>query len=203
MATIGIIHYGMGNITSVKNACEFLRIPHVIAEVPAQLASATHIIIPGVGAFAEGMRQLRDRGFLPSIHDAATEKKKPLLGICLGMQLFATTGEEGGETPGLDLIPGRVRRLPDTGLRIPHVGWNTVTPIRENPLLATPKDAYFVHSYYIEPVDPLTVAAKTEYGISFPSMIRLGHIFGTQFHPEKSHAAGLDILFQFSRISVC
>lgn len=195
---IGIIHYQMGNVTSVRNAFEFLGVPVKIVETPDTLAEVTHIVLPGVGAFYEGMKSLRKLGFADALVAAAVKEQKPLLGLCLGMQLLVSSGDEGGEAEGLGLIPGRVKRLPEEGIRVPHVGWNTANVVRANALMKNDADFYFVHSYYVAPEDSASVIATTEYGITFPSAIARGKIFGMQFHPEKSDKAGLEILKNFS-----
>lgn len=197
---IGIIHYGMGNVTSVKNAFEFLGVPVKIIETPDALREVAHIVLPGVGAFHEGMKNLRKLGFANALVAAAVKEEKPLLGLCLGMQLLASSGNEGGESEGLNLIRGRVKHLPEGHERIPHVGWNTANVVRSNVLMKNDADFYFVHSYYFAVEDPACVIAETDYGIKFPSAIGRGKIFGTQFHPEKSDKAGLEILKNFARL---
>lgn len=197
---IGIIHYGMGNITSVQNALAFLNIPSLIVETPRQLAEVSHLILPGVGAFPEGMKNLQSLGFIEPIKHVVIENQKPFLGICLGMQLLATTGYENETVPGLNLIPGEVLRLPEGGVRIPHIGWNDVQIVKTNPLVQKTDDVYFVHSFYFKPTDSNAIIAETEYGLKFPAAIQSGKIFGVQFHPEKSQAAGLDILQNFYQV---
>lgn len=194
---VGIIHNKIGNITSVRNAFEFLKIPVAIIDSPKNLENFSHLILPGVGAFSAGMKNLHAGGWVKALEEEVLERQKPLLGICLGMQLLAATGDEGGETAGLNFIAGRVRRLPDQGLRLPHVGWNTVQPVRDNPLLDGAKDFYFVHSYYFNPVNPEDVIATCDYGLNWPAIINKKNIYGAQFHPEKSRQAGLDILASF------
>ncbi len=197
---VGIIHYRMGNVTSVRNAFEFLGVPVKIVETPQALNEVTHIVLPGVGAFYEGMKNLRELGFAEALVTAAVKEKKPLLGLCLGMQLLASSGNEGGESEGLDLIPGRVNRLPEGQERVPHVGWNTANVVRPNDLIKAVADFYFVHSYYVAAEDTATVIATTDYGITFPSAVARGKIYGVQFHPEKSDKAGLEILQNFARL---
>ncbi len=194
---VGIIHYNMGNVTSVKNAFEFLNIPVTLITTPAELAKVSHVVLPGVGAFTEGMENLRQLGFIGALQETVVEKQKPFLGICLGMQLLATVGEEGGETAGLNFISGRVKRLPDLGQRIPHVGWNTVEVVRKNKLITEKIDVYFVHSFYFDVADQEAVVGECDYGIKFPAIVNKNNIYGTQFHPEKSHQAGLAILKNF------
>ncbi len=197
---VGIIHYRMGNVTSVKNALEFLGVPVMLVENPKELDQVSHIILPGVGAFHDGMKNLRELGFVDTLSRAVLEEKKPFIGLCLGMQLLASSGDEGGEAEGLNFIPGRVKHLPEKSLRIPHVGWNNARVVRKNSIISAEADFYFVHSYYFDVTDRETVVAETDYGSTFPSVVAKENIFGTQFHPEKSHVAGLDILKNFSRL---
>jgi len=193
---VGIIHNKMGNITSVRNALEFLKIPVAIIDAPKNLENFSHLILPGVGAFSAGMKNLKAGGWVSALGEQVLARKKPFLGICLGLQLLAASGDEGGETAGLNFIAGRVTRLPAL-LRLPHVGWNTVQPVRDNPLLDRVKDFYFVHSYYFNPVNPEDVIATCDYGLNWPAIINKENIYGVQFHPEKSRQAGLDILMSF------
>lgn len=198
---IGIIHYQMGNIASVKNALDFLQLPCKIISRTGELEEVTHIILPGVGAFPEGMKRLRELGFVEAIYKNVVEAKKPFLGICLGMQLLATTGYEGEKTAGLNLIPGEVRRLPGQTARVPHVGWNNLKLTRANDLLKAETDFYFVHSYYFQAATSADIIATVDYEINFPVAIQRANIYGTQFHPEKSQAAGLELLKNFSQLS--
>ena len=194
---IGILHYGMGNITSVKNSLELLGIPTKLVYTPRELAGVSHIILPGVGAFSEGMKNLRALGFVPALEQEVRQRHKPFLGICLGMQLLADVGFEGGETAGLGFIPGAVRRIATTDVRIPHVGWNNITVSHANSLLTEDVDFYFVHSYIFEPRDPSTVLATVEYGDTFVAAVGQGNVYGVQFHPEKSQQSGLSVLKNF------
>ncbi len=190
----------MGNITSVKNALEFLKLPVMVAENSEDLAKASHIILPGVGSFKEGMKNLEELGFVSALKKEVLENKKPLLGICLGMQLLMSEGEEGGIGAGLNFIKGKVSKFKEIGLRIPHVGWNTVEARKENSLLRENFDFYFVHSYYVDPINKDAIKATTHYGIDFPSLVCSDNIYGVQFHPEKSHEAGLKLLENFCKI---
>mgnify|MGYP001619555017 CR=1 FL=1 len=198
---IGIIHYDMGNITSVKNACDFIGVPAVIIRKPEELDRVDRIILPGVGAFRMGMEKLNKLGFEDAIKRKVAESY-PLLGICLGMQLLASVGEEGGESLGLNLIKGRVLRFDLVELRVPHVGWNNVNISRENPLIKEESglDFYFVHSYHMLLDDKEDEIVSCEYGKRFTAAVAHGSIFGTQFHPEKSFRSGLDILRRFSAV---
>lgn len=198
-----VIDYGLGNLRSVENglraigaACRFVR-------TPAQVASAGRLLLPGVGSFNAGMRNLRESGLADAIRNAAG-KGMPLLGICLGMQLLVSRGDEGGEAAGLGLIRGEVRRfaaLPD--LRIPHMGFNEVEVLARSPLfddIADRSDFYFVHSYHVIVADVADSLATATHGERFLAAIRRGNVFGTQFHPEKSQSQGLQLLKNFCKV---
>lgn len=198
---IAIVDYGMGNTGSVKNALLFLGAEAVISRNPDDLHRATHLILPGVGAFGDGMKKLADFGLVRILEEEVLVKKKPILGICLGMQLFADIGEEGGIHKGLGWISGRTRRfqIDEKKFRLPHIGWNDVE-IRAGSALfegVAPTVFYFVHGYVIEPSDSSAVVAACDYGEVFPAAIEKGNIFGAQFHPEKSQKAGLAVLKNF------
>ncbi len=199
--SIVVIDYGMGNLRSVRRALEEVGADCQISDRPADLDTAAGIVIPGVGAFSDGMRNLESSGMAEAIQRTTREDQVPVLGICLGMQLLATTGTEGGECAGLDLIPGRVYRLAATeGERVPHVGWNEVDVQRDDPLiedLADNCDFYFVHSYAVCPDDPDDVIADSPYAGRFASVIGRGLVRGTQFHPERSSKPGFRILENF------
>jgi glutamine amidotransferase len=202
MKTAAIIDYGMGNLDSVRRATEECGAQPIIAATPNILREANYIILPGVGVFKDAMQALNSAGFTPVLRDLVLGTKVPLLGICLGMQLLADTGTECGTTQGLGLIPGIVDRLKtnDPAERIPHVGWNDVNPVRELPLfngIRTGCDFYFVHSYHFIPSSPGTVVARTPYCGEFVSCVGRENIVGTQFHPEKSQQAGLQLLRNF------
>lgn len=205
---VGIVYYDMGNIGSVRRALEELGADVFVAQHPSDLFNANRIVLPGVGAFAEAMRRLRDRGWSDVLDRLVREQGRPLLGICLGMQLLASTGDEGGPSLGLNFIPGKVKRLDSLGctLRIPHVGWNDITVNPNDPLFAhIPQntDFYFVHSFTFVPDDSSFCIAKTYYGISIVAAVRCNHVFGTQFHPEKSSKAGRRLLQNFLEYRVC
>lgn len=195
---IGIIHYEMGNIASVKNACDFLNLPAKIIKDPNDLESVTHMILPGVGSFSDGVKNLQSSGFFEAIKKKVLEGI-PLLGICLGMQLLATYGEEGGKTSGFGFIPGRVIKFSKTELRVPHIGWNNISIVKENKIIDNENslDFYFVHSYYLEPENEDCVVAVCDYGIKFASVVQNDNVFGVQFHPEKSFHSGFQILKNF------
>lgn len=200
-----IVDYGMGNLRSVSRALEEIGASFVISSNPATTPKVAGILVPGVGSFAEGMQNLTKSGMAEYIRAAVQDEHVPVLGICLGMQLLATSGFEGGETAGLDLIPGEVRlmnRLP--GERLPHVGWNEVAMVRPDALLATVpalSDFYFVHSYVYNPVASEDVIAWTPYGGRFPSVIGRGIVRGVQFHPERSSKPGFQVLKNF--VAIC
>lgn len=198
---IGIVDYGMGNTGSVKNALLFLGAEAVISHNPDDLHRATHLILPGVGAFGDGMKKLANFGLVRILEEEVLVKKKPILGICLGMQLFADIGEEGGTHKGLEWISGRTRRfqIDEKNFRLPHIGWNDVEILKSTTLFrgVAPAVFYFVHSYLVEPSDPSSVIATCDYGEVFPAAIEKENIFGVQFHPEKSQKAGLAVLKNF------
>lgn len=205
---VGIINYGMGNLRSVKRALEDLSAEAFVANVPDDLGRAERIILPGVGAFSEGMRRLRDAGWIEPIRNSVAEDGKPLLGICLGMQMLAAYGEEGGINPGLGLVEGSVRRIDLLGcqLRVPHVGWNEVTYSDAGVLFAhipQHSDFYFVHSYALQVDAQEQAYATTSYGVALVACVRHGHVFGTQFHPEKSSKAGRQLLRNFLDYRPC
>ncbi len=194
---IVIVDYGMGNLRSVHKALEAVGAEARIASSPNEL-DAAGMILPGVGAFRDAMDNLRSQGLVRPIleHIAAG---KPFLGVCLGLHLLFSEGEEFGRHRGLDVIPGRVVRFA-AGKKIPHMGWNTIKKVTDDGLLAEiPDDTYFyfVHSYYARPDEAGWVGATTEYGEVFPSVISRGALFATQFHPEKSQAIGLKLYRNF------
>ncbi len=196
--SIVIIDYGMGNLRSVEKAFARLGFTVEITSDPDAINRAEKIVVPGVGAFGDAMRELRERGLIEPLLRAITDQR-PFLGICLGLQVLFEGSEEAPNVPGLGVIPGLVKRL-QTDLKVPHMGWNTLHVIRRPPILDGISDSayvYFVHSYYVEPMDGSVTATTTDYGISFTSMIWRGNLFATQFHPEKSQAVGLEILKKF------
>jgi imidazole glycerol-phosphate synthase subunit HisH len=198
---IAIVDYGVGNLRSVQKALERVGAEAVVTGEPGELARARAVVLPGVGAFGDGVAQLWARGlFQPVLHQV--EAGKPLLGICLGMQLLFEESEEMGQHRGLGLLPGRVVRFPEGDLKVPHIGWNQLR-VSEDPLLAGIKDgsyAYFVHSYYVAPAQPGDVLATTEYGVQFAAVVGRGRVWGAQFHPEKSQEVGLQLLQNFARL---
>lgn len=203
-----IIDYGMGNLGSVSRALEQFGVNPCISDNPADLETADRIILPGVGAFPDGMRHLTEAGWLKPLRETVLNENIPLLGICLGMQLLADRGFEGTEIEGLGLLPGEVRRLEPTvpSERVPHVGWNDVIQWHAGQELLADipdrTDFYFVHSYHFIPANPEHVAAMTPYCGMIVSAVANGPVFGTQFHPEKSSKYGLRLLENFLKIRV-
>jgi glutamine amidotransferase len=196
-----IINYGLGNLASVRRAFEECGADVLVSARPEDLGEAERIILPGVGAFPDGMANLHAAGWPVQIRQALQNNSVQLLGICLGMQLLAEQGEEGSLTPGLGLIRGTVRRLqsPSTE-RIPHVGWNEVHPTQPSTLLAginAGTDFYFVHSYHFAATSQGSVLATTPYCGTFASVVREGNVWGTQFHPEKSSKPGFRLIRNF------
>jgi imidazole glycerol-phosphate synthase subunit HisH len=195
---IAIVDYGAGNMHSIAKALEYVGAQVVVTDDPVIVASARAIVLPGVGSGGSAMKRMIERGLDDAIR-VATQQGKPFLGICLGMQLLAEHHAEG-EVSGLGLFRGEVRRIPD-GPKIPHMGWNQVKPLREDMSIfaSLPQDAYFyfAHSYYVEPQNQHGVAAVTDYGSPFCSVIVDEYVWGTQFHPEKSGVAGLQLLSNF------
>lgn len=200
---ISIVDYGMGNLRSVQKACEKLGLPARICTRPDELRDCERMILPGVGAFRDAIAELRRQELVAPIlaHIAAD---RPFLGICLGLQLLFDVSHEEGTWEGLKVLAGEVVRFPDRPeLKVPHMGWNSVEPTGKIPLLAgIPAGAhfYFVHSYYVVPADASVVAARTDYGGPFTSVVQRGRMFATQFHPEKSQQFGLQLLKNFAEI---
>jgi glutamine amidotransferase len=198
-----LIDAGTGNLHSVYNALSSLGYTIRVTSVPADLARPGRIILPGVGAFGKFMEGVAQRGLAESLRTAA-ERGDPLLGICVGMQAIFEVGEELGQYSGLGLLPGRVIRFPEApGLKIPHTGWNQLWPAFPCPLfknISAGSYVYFNHSYYCAPGNPSDVAATTDYGLSFASVVQRGNWFGVQFHPEKSQQVGLQLLKNFMEL---
>lgn len=197
---IDIVDYGMGNLQSVRNALERLGCEVRVSDQAADLQQADALILPGVGAFGEAMTNLRRLGLVEVLRRAALDERKPLLGICLGMQLLADASEERGQYEGLSLIPGQVKAIPvRADLRLPHMGWNGIAIRQSAPLFAGIPEGgafYFVHSYHFE-CDAAHVAAVTDYGTDITAAVQRDHIFGVQFHPERSQRKGQRLLKNF------
>jgi imidazole glycerol-phosphate synthase subunit HisH len=201
---IAIIDYQMGNLRSVQKALERVGHAAVITSDPREIAAAEKAILPGVGAFEDAIAELRRRGLVAAIKDVVAADK-PFLGICLGLQLLFDVGYENGVHEGLGVVPGECVRfeLPPE-FKVPHMGWNGLQIRRRAPMLEGVADGtsfYFVHSYYVKPRDPEVIAAETDYGGNFCSMIWRGNLFATQFHPEKSQADGLGLLRNFAELA--
>ena len=201
---IGIVNYGVGNVRAFANIYERLGIDARIVDTPEGLASASHVILPGVGAFDWTMTHLHRSGLRDALNAKVIDEKRPVLGVCVGMQMLAS-GSEEGELEGLGWIDGRVRKFDvatfSQRTRIPHMGWNNVSPRSTEGLFAGLGDDsrfYFLHSYYLEPGQPADVIARTEYNGTFASGVGRGNIYGVQFHPEKSHHWGVKLLENFA-----
>lgn len=199
---VAVIDYGMGNLHSVSKALETVGADVVITSKPADLRTADRIVLPGVGSFAEGMRQLHARGLSEALTNEVVREQKPFLGICLGMQLAASSGEEHGETLGLGWVDGKVLRLNsnDKRIKVPHMGWNDIRLTRESALFQGVRGAltfYFVHSYHFISSDKAVISAVCDHGGPFAAVIEKDNIHLVQFHPEKSQTLGLKILENF------
>ena len=202
MKRVAVVDYGVSNLDSVARALEECGASPFVTSDPAELRHASLMVLPGVGAFADGMRNLRARGLDHALREQVLEQGVPLLGVCLGMHLLADRGIEGGETQGLGLVPGAAVKLQprEPGTRIPHVGWNEVHPARPSPLMEgieDGRDFYFVHSYHLACDDPADVLATTPYCGGIASAVQRGIVAGVQFHPEKSQKAGFALLRNF------
>ena len=196
---IAIIDYDAGNLRSVEKALAALGETPVVTRSPEEILAADKVILPGVGSFGDAMEKLRQYDLVKVIRRVA-EQGTPFLGICLGMQALFDGSEEGAGVAGLGLIPGMVRRLPDCGLKIPHMGWNSLRPQKPSPLLeGLPEEpyVYFVHSYACEAQRLEDVLPTTEYGRPFHSAVQRGNVMGMQFHPEKSGLTGQRLLRNF------
>ena len=201
---IGIIDYGMGNLYSVSKALERLNHDYFISDQPAELAKATAYILPGVGSFKDAMEQLNQTDLTTFIQNVVAEGK-PLLGICLGMQLLFEESEENGLTKGLGFLEGRIVKFPGATAngeryKVPHMGWNSLTFQQPSPLLEGIEEGhvYFVHSYYALPNDRSVVLATSDYDVEVPAVVGKGNVFGAQFHPEKSSDLGMSILENYA-----
>ncbi len=197
---IGIVDYGRGNIRSVENAFLAIGADTLLITSPDELDDITHLVVPGQGEFGDCAANLKKQGMFSPIRQWAAADK-PYLGICVGYQLLFGTGEESPGAEGLGILPGTVKRFPDAGLKIPHMGWNSVTPA--DPASPLWKDMpeepffYFVHSYYAAPANPAHTAATCRYALPFAAAVTRGNLVATQFHPEKSQHNGLQLLKNF------
>ena len=201
---IAIIDYGMGNLRSVAKAFETVGHQALVTRDPLKIANASHVVLPGVGAFGDCMENLRRYELIEPIRQSISSGK-PFLGICLGLQLLFTKSEEFGENLGLGIFPGTVKRFPDSssiseGLKIPHMGWNTLIVQKSAPLLESiPFESYvyFVHSYFVVPEHESMICTTTTYGVPFVSSVWKDNVFASQFHPEKSQNVGLQLFRNF------
>lgn len=203
---IVIVDYGMGNLGSIVNMLKKIGVPAALSADPATIEKADGLILPGVGAFDSGMQNLAQRGLLPVLNTMVLERKVPILGLCLGMQLFTRRSEEG-VLPGLGWLDAETVRFrfegADAQLKVPHMGWNIIEPCREHPLLAnlgSEPRFYFVHSYHVVCADSEKVLARAHYGIDLVAMVATGNILGAQFHPEKSHKFGMTLFRNFASL---
>lgn len=198
-----IIDYGMGNLRSIQHKLRKIGTDAAISSIPSEVSGADVLILPGIGHFAKGMQNLREYGLLPVLHKKVSEEKTPIIGICLGMQLFTRRSDEGN-AEGLGWIDAVTKKFSfnhqEPLLRVPHIGWNTISATRHSQLLegvAPGQRFYFVHSYYVVCNQLEDVLTTTQYGVDFVSSVQKGNMFGTQFHPEKSHPEGMCVLRNF------
>lgn len=197
---IAIIDYGAGNLFSVKNALDFLKIENCIAKDPEIIRQADAMILPGVGAFPDAMEMLERKGMVPVICEEA--ERKPILGICLGMQLLFESSSEFRSTQGLGLIPGNVVKIDSHGLKIPHMGWNDLKVLHPCAMTGEMEEdtyVYFVHSFRAD-TEEENISCYTEYGEKIPALVHRGFVYGAQYHPEKSGEAGLKMLKNFAKL---
>ena len=201
---VAIIDYDAGNIKSVEKAIQFLGEEAIITRNPDEILSASHVILPGVGAFGDAMEKLHKYGLISVIHEVV-KRDIPFLGICLGLQLMFDRSEETPGVEGLSILKGEIKRIPDKeDLKIPHIGWNSLKYPNVGRLYKDiPEDScvYFVHSYYLDAEEKDIVVATTEYGTNIHASVEKGNVFACQFHPEKSSSVGLKILENFLKVS--
>ena len=203
---IAIVDYGLGNVQAIANIYRKLDVPVTLAATPEQIATAARVVLPGVGAFDRAMTRLNESGMRPALDQAVMRDGKPLLGICVGMQMLAGRSDEG-ECAGLGWIPGEVRKFDVASFRqhthLPHMGWNDVVPEGETPLfrgLASNARFYFLHSYFFAPASADNILARTNYNGDFACSVRAANVHGVQFHPEKSHQWGIQLLRNFAEL---
>ena len=200
---IGIIDYGMGNLKSICNALESINEEYLISAYKYDLRKCSGLILPGVGSFKEGMFNLRKDGLYSVVKEVA-ETGKPLLGICLGMQLLCEKGYEGEETKGIGLLKGKVIKMDEEKFRVPNIGWNSLNINKDDELVKGLKEEshmYYVHSYYADEYDKENLVASSDYyGLNIPGIVRRDNIIGVQFHPEKSGEEGIKFLENFCKI---
>ncbi|BFP41094.1 imidazole glycerol phosphate synthase subunit HisH [Flavobacteriaceae bacterium GF1] len=203
---IKIVNYGSGNIQAILNIYKQLDIECIVADNPTQLAGATKLILPGVGAFDETMQELLDSGFQAELNRLVLENKIPVLGVCVGMQILGNRSDEG-KLPGLGFIDGEIKKF-DSKIfiqkpHLPHLGWNSIQPSKEHSIFDNidfEQGFYFLHTYYFSCNSKEDILASTEYGIEFSSAVNHGNIFGMQFHPEKSHNNGVQVFKNFANL---
>ena len=197
---VAIIDYGAGNLQSVKKALDFIGAKSIITADENEINAASHIILPGVGSFGDAMHSIREKG-LEDVMKKSADGSKHFLGICLGLQLLFESSEESPGVDGLGIFKGKIVTIPkDNGLKVPHIGWNSVSLKQTDGIFENLRDNsyfYFVHSYYLKDADEKVVAGTTEYGVPIQCAVQQGRVSATQFHPEKSSEAGLTILRNF------
>lgn len=203
---ITIVNYGSGNIQAIGNIYKRLNVPYSVASTPGEVDKAEKLLLPGVGAFDKTMQQLNDSGLKKKLDEKVLAKKTPVLGICVGMQIIAKDSEEGN-LPGLGWIDGHVKKIDVSGFthkpHVPHMGWNTVEPLQEHPLLKNidhEQGFYFLHTYFFSCSNEKNIMCTTQYGKTFASGVFSDNIFGMQFHPEKSHSNGVQLLKNFAEL---
>jgi glutamine amidotransferase len=196
---IAIIDYGMGNLRSVEKGFQKVGVDVRVVSDPKYVDDAEGVVLPGVGAFRDCMKHLGELDLIDPVV-RSIEKGKPYMGICLGLQVLFTESTEFGHSRGLDIFKGKVPRFPESELKVPHMGWNSIKKRKDCPVLSEVPEGsymYFVHSYYVEPEDEGIIAATTDYGLGFTSMVWKDNVMAMQFHPEKSQTLGLRILRAF------
>lgn len=197
---VAIIDYGAGNLSSVKKALDYLGAENEITQDKSKILSASHVILPGVGSFGDAMNSMKERGLVETVKRAAVSGK-PFLGICLGLQLLFESSDESAGIEGLGLLNGRIVEIPkDKGLKVPHIGWNSVSLNKSDGIFKGIDEQsyfYFVHSFYLTGADDDVVAATTQYGVNIQCAVQKGNLCATQFHPEKSGKTGLKVLKNF------
>lgn len=196
---IAIVSYGSGNVRALANVYRALDVPHVLATTPEHIEQADRIVLPGVGAFDQVMNELMRCGLLEPLAAAALQKQKPVLGICVGMQILAKSSAEG-KSPGLGWLDATVERIESADV-LPHMGWNAIERVQDDPLFQAvdlKRGYYFLHGYYVRCVDDRHVLATATYGHSFACAVRKKNVWGVQFHPEKSHGNGIALLRNFA-----